>query len=88
MKRSLVLADYEGDDLPTIEGNREDPQLAEGTVFQTMMDYHNAITKYRILTKNDYEVIKSEPGRFTVKCLYKRCKWRLHASTMLGSTVI
>ncbi|KAM0924060.1 hypothetical protein ACQ4PT_005066 [Festuca glaucescens] len=60
---SLVLADYEGDDLPTIEWNREDPQLAEGTVFQTMMDCRNAITTYCILTKNDYEVIKSEPDK-------------------------
>ncbi|KAK1670246.1 hypothetical protein QYE76_058405 [Lolium multiflorum] len=58
---SLVLADYEGEDLPTIEWNREDPQLAEGTVFQTMMDCRNAITTYHILTKNNYEVIKSEP---------------------------
>ena len=85
---SLVLADYEDDDLPTIEWNREDPQLAEGTVFQMMMDCRNAITTYCILTKNDYEVIKSEPGRFTVKCPYKRCRWRLHASTMLRSTVV
>ncbi|KAK1694053.1 hypothetical protein QYE76_010750 [Lolium multiflorum] len=59
---SLVLADYEGEDLPTIEWNREDPQLAKGTVFQTMMDCRNAITTYHILTKNNYEVIKSEPA--------------------------
>ncbi|KAK1607879.1 hypothetical protein QYE76_031552 [Lolium multiflorum] len=85
---SLVLADYEGDDLPTIEWNREDPQLAEGTVFQTMMDCRNAITTYCILSKNNYEVIKSEPGRFTVKCPYKRCRWRLHASTMRRSSLV
>ncbi|KAK1694956.1 hypothetical protein QYE76_011653 [Lolium multiflorum] len=60
---NLVLADYEGEDLPTIEWNREDPQLAEGTVFQTMMDCRNAITTYHILTKNNYEVIKSEPDK-------------------------
>ncbi|KAK1686786.1 hypothetical protein QYE76_047634 [Lolium multiflorum] len=60
---SLILADYEGEDLPTIEWNREDPQLAEGTVFQTMMDCRNAITTYHILTKNNYEVIKSEPDK-------------------------
>ncbi|KAK1642119.1 hypothetical protein QYE76_059924, partial [Lolium multiflorum] len=34
---SLVLADYEGEDLPTIEWNRENPQLVEGTVFQMIM---------------------------------------------------
>ncbi|KAK1647492.1 hypothetical protein QYE76_065297 [Lolium multiflorum] len=60
---SLVLADYEGEDLPTIEWNREDPQLAKGTVFQTMMDCRNAITTYCILSKNNYEVIKSEPDK-------------------------
>ncbi|KAK1661053.1 hypothetical protein QYE76_049212 [Lolium multiflorum] len=60
---SLVLADYEGEDLPTIEWNRENPQLVEGTVFQTMMDCRNAITTYHILTKNNFEVVKSEPGK-------------------------
>ncbi|KAK1650714.1 hypothetical protein QYE76_068519 [Lolium multiflorum] len=60
---SLVLADYEGDDLPTIEWNRADPQLAEGTVFQTMMDCRNALTTYCLLSKNNYEVIKSEPDK-------------------------
>lgn len=85
---SLVLADYEGEDLPTIEWNRENPQLAEGTVFQTMMDCRNAITTYHILTKNNYEVIKSEPGRFTIKCPYPRCRFRLHASTMRRSSLV
>ncbi|KAK1667935.1 hypothetical protein QYE76_056094 [Lolium multiflorum] len=57
---SLVLADYEGEDLPTIEWNREDPQLVEGTVFQTMMDCRNAITTYHILTKNNFEIKKNK----------------------------
>ncbi|KAK1681293.1 hypothetical protein QYE76_042141 [Lolium multiflorum] len=60
---SLVLADYEGEDLPTIEWNGEDPQLVEGTVFQTMMDCRNAITTYHILTKNNFELVKSEPDQ-------------------------
>ncbi|KAK1680652.1 hypothetical protein QYE76_041500 [Lolium multiflorum] len=85
---SLVLADYEGEDLPTIEWNREDPQLAKGTVFQTMMDCRNAITTYHILTKNNFDVIKSEPGRFTIKCPYPRCRFRLHASTMRRSSLV
>ncbi|KAK1620731.1 hypothetical protein QYE76_026248, partial [Lolium multiflorum] len=57
---NLVLADYEGEDLPTIEWNREDPQLVEGTVFQTMMDCRNAITTYHILTKNNFEIKKNK----------------------------
>ncbi|KAK1670171.1 hypothetical protein QYE76_058330 [Lolium multiflorum] len=73
---SLVLADYEGEDLPTIEWNREDPQLAKGTVFQTMMDCRNAITTYHILTKNNYEVIKSEPG-FVKMELIRLLEWKI-----------
>ncbi|KAK1696214.1 hypothetical protein QYE76_012911 [Lolium multiflorum] len=73
---SLVLADYEGEDLPTIEWNRENPQLAKGTVFQTMMDCRNAITTYHILTKNNYEVIKSEPG-FVKMELIRLLEWKI-----------
>ncbi|KAK1652426.1 hypothetical protein QYE76_070231 [Lolium multiflorum] len=75
---SLVLADYEGEDLPTIEWNRENPQLAKGTVFQTMMDCRNAITTYHILTKNNYEVIKSEPG-FVKMELIRLLEWKIGA---------
>ncbi|KAK1652542.1 hypothetical protein QYE76_070347 [Lolium multiflorum] len=73
---SLVLADYEGEDLPTIEWSREDPQLAKGTVFQTMMDCRNAITTYHILTKNNYDVIKSEPG-FVKMELIRLLEWKI-----------
>ncbi|KAE8821481.1 hypothetical protein D1007_00254 [Hordeum vulgare] len=79
---------YDGDDMPTIEWNREDPQLAVSTVFQWMLDCCNAMTTFSILTKNDYVVIRSEPKRFTVKCPYTRCRWNLHASNMLRSKVI
>jgi hypothetical protein len=86
--RRTIVADYDGDDLPTIERNKENPQFSEGTVFQTMRDFRNALTTYFILTMNDYEVIKSEPTRFTFKCTYKRCRWRMHASTMHMSSLV
>ena len=79
---SLVLQEYDGEDMPTIEWNREDPLLTPGTVFESMVDCRNAVTTYCIVTENSYEVDRSEPGRFTVHCPYDRCRWRLHASTM------
>ena len=85
---SLVLADQEGEDMPTIEWNRADPKLHEGVVFQTMRDCRNALTTYCIKTTNDFEVLKSETTRFTVKCPYHRCRWRMHASTQLKSTLV
>ena len=79
---SLIEDEYDGDDMPTIEWNRENPDLNPGTVFELMVDCRNVVTTYCILTKNSYEVDRSELGRFTFHCPYDRCRWRLHASTM------
>ncbi|KAE8816705.1 hypothetical protein D1007_05726 [Hordeum vulgare] len=85
---SLVLQEYDGEDMPTIEWNRENPDLTPGTVFESMVDYPNAVTTYCILTENSYEVDRSELRRFTVHCPYDRSRCRLHASTMRKSKLI
>nr|XP_040258674.1 uncharacterized protein LOC120975979 [Aegilops tauschii subsp. strangulata] len=85
---SLVLQECDGEDMPIIEWNRENPDLTLGTVFESMVDCRNAVTTYCILTENSYEVDRSEPGRFTIHCPYDRCRWRLHASTMRKSKLI
>ncbi|KAM0847449.1 hypothetical protein ACQ4PT_055001 [Festuca glaucescens] len=64
---SLVAADYNGEDMPTIEWDREDPKLTPGTVFELMWDCRNALTTYCILTQNDFVIVKSEPTRFTIE---------------------
>ncbi|KAE8818385.1 hypothetical protein D1007_03829 [Hordeum vulgare] len=85
---SLVLQEYVGEDMPRIEWNRENPDLTPRTVFEPMVDCHNAVTTYCILTEYSYEVDRSDPGRFTFHCPYDRCRWRLHASTMQKSKLI
>ncbi|KAE8775481.1 40S ribosomal protein S5-1 [Hordeum vulgare] len=69
---SLVLQEYDGEDMPTIEWNRESPDLTPGTILESMVDCRNAVTTYCIVTENSYEVDRSEPGRFTVHCPYDR----------------
>ncbi|KAE8807410.1 hypothetical protein D1007_16186 [Hordeum vulgare] len=69
---SLVLQEYDGKDMPTIEWNRENPDLTPGTVFESMVDCRNEVTAYCIVTENSYEVDRSEPERFTVHCPYDR----------------
>ena len=39
---SLIEDEYDGDDMPTIEWNREKPELSVGTIFQSMVDCRNA----------------------------------------------
>lgn len=82
---SLIDDEYDGEDMPAIEWNREAPELTEGTIFQSMVDCRNAVTTWCILSENTYEIKRSEPRRFTVFCPYDRCRWRLHASRMLKS---
>ncbi|KAE8774336.1 hypothetical protein D1007_53291 [Hordeum vulgare] len=78
---SLVLQEYDGEDMPTIEWNRENPDLTPGTVFESMVDCRNAVTTYCILTNNSYEVDRSDLGRFTVHCPYdRRCSNPVDAS--------
>ena len=85
---SLIENEYDGEDMPTIEWNRESPELTEGTIFQSMVDCRNAVTTWCILTENTYSIKRSEPARFTVFCPYDRCRWRLHASRMIKSKLI
>nr|XP_040254019.1 neural Wiskott-Aldrich syndrome protein-like [Aegilops tauschii subsp. strangulata] len=40
---SLIEDEYDGDDMPTIEWNREKPELSVGTIFQSMVDCRNAV---------------------------------------------
>jgi hypothetical protein len=71
---SLVAADYDGENMPAVEWDREDPKLTPSIVFESMRDCHNALTTYCILTSNDFVIVKSETRRFTVTCSYERCR--------------
>jgi hypothetical protein len=84
----LVPEEYDGEDMPTIEWDRNDPKLTPGTIFESMMDCWNALTTYCILTQNDFVIDKSEPRRLTIHCPYERWRWRLHASRMRTSKYI
>jgi hypothetical protein len=83
---SLIDDEYDGEDMPAIEWNREAPELTEGTIFQSMVDCRNAVTIWCILSENTYDIKRSELGRFF--CPYDRCRWSLHASRMLKSKLI
>ena len=85
---SLIEDEYDGDDMPTIEWNREKPELSVGTIFQSMVDCRNAVTTWCIISENTYKIIRSEPARFIVFCPYPRCRWKLHASRMRKSKYI
>ena len=65
---SLIKNEYDGEDMPTIEWNREAPELNEGTIFQSMVECPNAVTTWCILNENTCKVKRSETVRFTIFC--------------------
>ncbi|KAE8804763.1 hypothetical protein D1007_19178 [Hordeum vulgare] len=57
---SLIDNEYDGEDMPTIEWNREAPELTEGTIFQSMVDCRNGVITWCILNENTYKIKRSE----------------------------
>ena len=81
-----VFEDAE-EDRPVKMYDRENPCIDEGVVFPSAVDCRNAVPIFSIKSETEFLTLKSDPTRFTVKCAYERCKWRLHASLMRKSTL-
>ncbi|KAE8817518.1 hypothetical protein D1007_04951 [Hordeum vulgare] len=75
------------EDRPVEMYDRENPCIVEGVVFPSAVDCRNAVASFSIKSETEFLTLKSDPTRFTVKCAYERCKWRLHASLMRNSTL-
>ena len=75
------------EDRPVMMYDRDNPSIEEGVVFPGAVDCRNAVGTFSIKSETEYITLKSDPTRFTVKCAYERCKWRLHASLMRRSTL-
>ncbi|XP_035817447.1 uncharacterized protein [Zea mays] len=85
----MGMSGHEDDeDRPVIDYDKDNPSLAEGTIFPSMVDCRNALATYCIKGEYDFEIDKSEPSRLRVHCTYERCRWRMHASKMRDSTLI
>jgi hypothetical protein len=85
----MGMSGHEGDeDRLMIDYDKDNPSLAEGTIFPLMVDCRNALATYCIKGEYDFEIDKSEPSRLRVHCTYERCRWRIHASKMRDSTLI
>lgn len=83
----MGYSETEDEGRPDVQYNRDDPSLAEGTIFSDVIDCRNALATFSIKTQSEFIIDKSEPSRLTVHCAYKRCKWRMHASRMRNSTL-
>jgi hypothetical protein len=60
----------EGDDVPRIDYDRDNPSL-KGLTFASMTEFRNALATYCIKGEYDYVIYKSEPTRMTVHCAFE-----------------
>ncbi|KAE8806014.1 Myosin-15 [Hordeum vulgare] len=70
----MGYSETEDEGRPEVHYNKDDPSLAEGTIFSDVLDCRNALATFAIKTKSEFVIDKSEPGRLTVHCAYKRCQ--------------
>ena len=84
----LIDDEYDGEDMPEIEWNRDNPNLSKGAIYKNMHELRNALTMYCIQTNNIYDTEKNESKKLTVHCPSPRCSWKLHATRMRGKKTV
>jgi hypothetical protein len=69
----MGMSRHEDDeDRPVIDYDKDNPSLAEGTIFPSMVDCRNALATYCIKGEYDFEIDKSEPSRLRVHYAHMR----------------
>ncbi|KAE8811519.1 hypothetical protein D1007_11572 [Hordeum vulgare] len=63
------MAYYESshEDRTGVQFNRDDPSLAEGTIFSHVIECKNALATFSIKTQSEFKIDKSEPESFNSK---------------------
>ncbi|WVZ74373.1 hypothetical protein U9M48_022561, partial [Paspalum notatum var. saurae] len=71
--------------------NENDPPMTVGTVYADMNVFRLALAQHSIKHEFQYDIERSEPGRFRACCAAKDeegCRWRIHASMMQDNVSI
>ena len=79
-----IVKDRVPSHIPDVAYNKDDPPMEEGNIYPNMHEFKLALATHAIKNEFEYNIEKSEPGRYRVYCigLVDGCKWRIHASTM------
>ncbi|KAE8782737.1 hypothetical protein D1007_43888 [Hordeum vulgare] len=84
----LIEGEYEGEDMPEIEWDRDNSNFNAGAVYKNMTELQNALTMYCIRSNNVYGSEKNEKRKLTVHFPDPKCSWKLHANGMRGNKTI
>lgn len=67
---------------PEVAYDSNDPPMTENSVYENIVQFRLAIAQHAIKHEFEYNIVKTNPGRFIAKCAAEGCGWRIHASTM------
>ncbi|KAK3139915.1 hypothetical protein QOZ80_5AG0392570 [Eleusine coracana subsp. coracana] len=84
-------ADWEGteDDnivIPIAMHDKKNPVMKVDTKFCNIHDFRLAICQYAIKKEFEFNLDKSEPGRFRAHCVAEGCKWYIYTKAMMDKT--
>lgn len=86
----LVGKDYVSPHIPVVAYDKDDPPMHVGSIYPNMEVFRLAIAQHAIKNEFEFNIEKSEPGRFRAYCSKKKegCRWRIHASKMKDNVTI
>jgi zinc finger SWIM domain-containing protein 3 len=61
--------------------------LEVGTSFNSIQEVKDACKAYSIKNAFEFRIVKADKDRYTIACKDKECTWRLHASSVKGSSI-
>ncbi|CAN6289506.1 unnamed protein product [Urochloa humidicola] len=69
---------------PEVVYGKDDPPMIVGSTYPNMAAFKLALASHAIRHEFEYNIEKSDPGRYMVYCAGRidGCRWRIHASTM------
>nr|XP_043623589.1 uncharacterized protein LOC122595313 [Erigeron canadensis] len=70
---------YEGETYSNVKRNST---MKVYSRFSNVIDFRRALNHHAITNEFDYFIEKSEPTRFTARCINMECGWKIHASLM------
>ncbi|RLN18050.1 uncharacterized protein C2845_PM02G15230 [Panicum miliaceum] len=74
---------HEGDHIPNVEYDKEDPPMSVGTSYPSMKEFKLVLSQHAMKHEFEYNTTKSAPHRFRAYCSRRdedKCPWWLHAS--------
>jgi hypothetical protein len=65
--------------------DKDNPPMKVGSTYPNMEEFRLALSHHAIKNEFEYNMQKSEPGRYIAYCSIKhedKCPWRIHTSTI------